>query len=335
MTETFVHNSTAVYAEDVNNPGIAIAGLATVNDLVPGAIAFFNMDGTLIDGVVVLPTGEYIMIAQGRTEGTARLSTMLSREAFNFVPAQIAALPTVKSMVLGQDTAGNGALNTPAAIVEGDVAGLVIEECEKNVNDNTRTHRYEYVCATGDTDANIIANLMAQIAADPLISNLVNVVAIAGNVGMAFTWTVTGVNFQVRGTGLYQNATWVEYNVDPTGADYGTISNVYNVAVGQVVGETDMATKGVGTRVQVQALVELAMENRGNTQTAVGAAKVSSYEDLTEAGSVYAVYPCTFVNDRTTNPTRASQPFIQSLNICVESTNAAELVVIDAILQLI
>ena len=336
MIETFVQMSTpTVYAEDGTNIGNPITGIDEVNNLMEGAIAFFNMDGGLITSALNPPAGEYIMVAVGRAEGTARVSTLLSREVFNFVDAITPAAATVKSMVLGQDTAGTVAasLNTPVAIVAGDIVGIIIEETEKNVNDNTRTHRFEYVCADGDTDTQIIADLVAQVNADPAMDDIVVATGIAGDVGISFTGQTVGLNFQVRGYGLYENATWVEWS-EVNGVDYGTINGVYDANVLEVVGETEMATKGVGIATQVAELERLAMENRGNTASAPGAIKVATYTSMVEAASLYEVYPCTFINDRTSHATRASLPFIQNMNICVESTSGA-LAEIDAILQLI
>ena len=82
------------------------------------------------------------------------------------------------------------------------VAGFVVTDLDKNVADQSRNRFYEYSVVTGDTEATIVAALIAKVQADA--NRIVNA---ASGTDIALTAITAGKPFAVSMLGIFRGAT--------------------------------------------------------------------------------------------------------------------------------
>lgn len=98
----------------------------------------------------------------------------------------------------------------------GQVAGFIVTDTTKGAHELTRNRSYVYTVASGDTEATIVAALIALVNADSL--RIVN--ATAGT-DIVLTRITAGKNFQVSPVGIFKGATITTSTAHVTGTGTG------------------------------------------------------------------------------------------------------------------
>ena len=321
MTHTQIVKS-GTYASKTG--GGTITGLAEINSLVEGSVAFFNEDGTLIpDGGATPLTGDTFHMAVGRAsgQGGALIISNIQRDKFGWEPAQTPSAAVNKVMTIGAGTVETGLLNLPT-IIDGDIAVLLVENLSKKHDDNTRTQRYEVSLVSTDTATTIISKLVGKVTADT--NRIITVADNGAHTGMTITG-YTYEDFRVIPMGVLENADILEYHLK---------NGVYNAGI-DTVADVVSFSKGVGTATVVDKLEYDSMINRGHSSSYRPYPGLYGVNTLVEAGALYHIYRCRFENDRVNNPTKASSAFVQELNIAVKDDLGSPIIDITDILAII
>lgn len=308
-------NSVTTYAY-----GATSGGFDNINSLADGAISFLEDNGTLISSTVPAPTRDYFMVCLGRTTDGVKKSNLIYRPELTYEKVAYTA-PVAKVMTLGNNSSAQGvnlALTTITASTAGSVVGVIIEDLEKPVYDNSRKMRYEYVTKEGDTHAIMIAGIIAKITADA--NKIATVAAYTSNYGLVFTGVTAGYNFRAVGFGLLEDAYILEYK---------KVNGAYNAS--STGSESVAVHKGYGTAAQISILEQLCSAEDGNTNRVEFADKMWTVSSRVEALN-YDVYVLRWRNPRTGDIHPLSAPDLQELYIAVTTGNTNISGAIDTIL---
>ena len=291
----------AVYA--AKNGGGVIADMSEINDLADDAVAVFDAAGNLVDNAIPVITGDFVHFAVGRpsAQGGALVISNVQRQDFTSEVATVPSAATNKIMFVGAATTEGGDFNLPT-LVDNDEAIIIVENLSKKFDDNSRTQRYTMPVMSTDTEATIVAGLVAIINADP------NRIVLAADSGAALGIQFDGISnqdFRAIGLGVLSNTDITEYTLR---------NGVYNAAL---TADSTEFSVGVGTPAQVSELEYDAMINRGHSSSYRPYPGLFNVDSLVSNNNIYHIYQCTFVNHRMNNSTFASKPFRQSLAICI------------------
>jgi len=174
--------------------GVA-AGVWQIDSLADGSLAFFENDGTLIDGTTPVITQDSVFVALGRTTVGAERSVLIDRGTLSYNKYAYLA-PRAKIMVHGDDGTGAATLGKLVfpTIVAGQTYGYVITDNSKPVETTSRTKIYPYTAITGDTATTILTKVVALINADT--TRVCNAAILSTNLGVSFTGITAGVDFK-------------------------------------------------------------------------------------------------------------------------------------------
>lgn len=208
MKHIFIAENVAYAAKQ---GGGTISGYNEVNLLQKGAIAFLLPDGTLIPTVSPATTIAnnrqfYIAIGTGSSTIGAKISMLIDRTMRQYTKTAYAAATLQKSF-LGEDSAGNGALNLPGTLIPGEVAEILIVDSTGPVMNTweARKYRYSHVIKNGDTQSTIITSLINKVNAHS--EAIVTATVVGTQDGIEFEAKEVGTTFVVAGNEILSDAT--------------------------------------------------------------------------------------------------------------------------------
>ena len=141
-------------------------GVWQIDSLADGSLAFFENDGTLIDGAAPVITTTELFVALGRTTVGADKSVMIDRRSVAY-NKYVYTAPISKQVVFGDDgTAVAGNELVFPTIVAGQEFGFVINDNTLPIEKTSRQHIYTHTTVSGDTAAIIMSDLISQIHGD-------------------------------------------------------------------------------------------------------------------------------------------------------------------------
>ena len=192
MKHQLIGKDSVAYAAKIG--GGTIASSNETNLLASGAIALFDPNGVLIttgNSTTILngQTEFYMALGSGSAATGAKISGLIKKNLdYGFVKQSYTA-PTAQVSFIGQNSVGGGSMNFPT-FVPGDEAiitivyGTTLEGIQVGTNTAFK-QRYSYVVNASDTNATIVAGLIAEVNADA--NALVSATAVGSNVGIQLT----------------------------------------------------------------------------------------------------------------------------------------------------
>lgn len=128
---------------------------------------------------------------------------------------------------------------TLSNIEVGQVAGFIVTDLTKPAHVLTRNRTYEYTVVTGDTEATIIAALIAKVNADTL-----KIVTASAGTDIVLTADTAGNPFQISMTGIFRGATITSAQAVVVGTGLGTQLRAYEKECEVEQGATNYPTEG-------------------------------------------------------------------------------------------
>lgn len=165
MKEVLIAKETVTYGAKVG--GGTIAGFEELDQLVHGALAVLTEDGTLVTGATTpasIANVKQFYVAVGRTNDVKK-SKLFDRDGFHRSDCAYVA-PVLYAFSIGNNgTTGN--LNLPATLIAGTIASFKVGFQAEGIEPMVHWQRYEHTVTAGDTNATILASLVAKVNNDP------------------------------------------------------------------------------------------------------------------------------------------------------------------------
>ena len=301
--------------------------LAELSALEEGSISFFEKNGTWIDGTGAGVIGErqvYACMGRAAAYGTKR-SILIDRPTLSYEKSvYVAPVAEVKYIGYNGSTVGT-AFNMPSSLTNGTIAGILIINNSISVESPMRKKRYEHQVVTGDTAAIIVADLVAQINADP--NRIVNAVGVSTNTGISLTRILPTVPT------VHAPIPTVRFSVALYGVlEAGTTDEDGYITGTTTVGISTPANDGNGTSNMVKELERIFRVQDGDTTQAApfsNAFYPTPY--MTVDGQTYHIYSLKWSYPNT-REAKNGNGYDQELIICVDTTSFATITAIDNIL---
>ena len=289
------------YAKEASGAAIALIGDA--DRLLAGSLAAFDDSGTLIAHDASAITGDHVTFAMGTSVGPV-FSTPVYRRHFSYNKTFYLA-PAKKIMCLGTNASAGTTynLNLPASFLKGDTVGVDIIDFSKPIENTVRRVNVSIVCGGGETQAQVVAALVAAINADKRVNTVVVAVDLDSNHdGIQFTAYAVTSNFTVLGTDLLVNADVIEYQniiYTPIAGSRGYLSTL-TAGLAPFIG-------GTGSSTQMSKMELDASAGHGNINSEMYAADLWSMPSVVVPGQTYNTYACKHV-------AKPTQPLINETN---------------------
>jgi len=321
MKDLFITKSTVDYAAGLTG---GTSGTWDLASLTEGAIAIFDGDGLLLDGISPSITTNKFSIALATAEGFKQ-SILFDRDNFTYQKlAYVAPVAAVK--FIGSDTAGSAgsySLNLPTSLVAGDVLGVTITDVTKRFDDLSRMKTYTYTVVTGDIKtgtgaSNIITKLVAVINADP--NCIVTALALTdgtNNDGIKFTANTAGNEFMIGKTKSMGGVTNILENADIV--EYGRVNNELDAA--SVLGTQN--NPGQGTAAWLTALETEMSVRDGNTNSLNSNSLYWKVTSKVASAGTYTTYFLTMIQADDDVMIRENNPMLQVVIACPSGDTAS------------
>lgn len=345
MKEILIVKSSAT-TYNAKSGGGTCANITEIGSLDEGAISVIDEAGNIVNSATPSVSTDKVQFCIGRASGNGtKLSTPIDRLTLSYEKTAYRA-PVAQKGALGKtDTVASGlSLNLPSSLTEDTVAGIVIEDKTKPYYDNTRRERIEYVVKSGDTAADVVLGLVANINNQ---SNIVTAAAVSDGAGsydgILLTGVTAGNGFTFAPNGILEDADVVYGARTEAGLNNGTaaeINGTYysastSTTLASVAGTATLSSRandiGSGTYSQVKELYDMCTAEDGNTDVyrPIG---VWTLPSPLETSATYTIYTLRWVNERENTHHNASEPMNITAYICVPSTNTNIITAMDTIL---
>lgn len=267
-----------------------IAGAWDIDNLEDGALAIFDMDGSLVDDAAPAVTGDWISIAVGRYGSDNKLNIIngIDRATLSY-QKQAYEAPVAKVLYIGDDNdAATYSLNLPNPLVPGTSAIIRFINRELPEYDTTRESVVEYVIQDGDTEADVQDGLVAAFNAHAIAGALATAAessTTANLLGISITANTAGKDFTVVCEGILEDADILEYQY---------VNKVYNAAYTYATAHN----KGHGTSAQVKQVESDFSPHKGNINSNYLGNQLYTESSNVVTGETYTTYTLTWRHPR-------------------------------------